>query len=106
MIDKEITGETVKLFDSVIVALITLLLVLFTMPNAEPVELNHYYTKMAHILSLVIIVLLVVGALTGVMPRLRLIVGLKRDDARLKKAVVLIEQAVANRWCSHLRDTL
>ena len=104
MIDKEITGGTVKLLGIVIITLIALLVVLFTVLNAEPVVLNFYYTKTTYPLSLVIVVVLIVGAVMGVMASVREIIRLKRDNARLKKEIALTEQEVANLRRLPLRD--
>jgi putative membrane protein len=104
MIDKEITGGPVKLLGIVIITLIALVVAVFTVLNAEPVELNFYYAKTAYPLSVVIVVVLIVGAVLGVMACLRVIVRLKRENARIKKQIELTEQEVANLRRLPLRD--
>ncbi len=86
---------------SYIVNLIVFLLVLtlgltFAILNAEPVELDYYFGSQRLSLSLVVLITLIMGVLAGVIASLGIIIKLKREVSRLRKANQVVDLELAN----------
>ncbi len=86
---------------SYIVNLIVFLLVLtlgltFAILNAEPVELDYYFGSQRVSLSLVVLITLITGVLAGVIASLGIIIKLKREVSRLRKANQVVDLELAN----------
>ena len=77
----------------------------FAVLNAETVSLNYYLGSWQAPLSLILVVALALGALFGVLACLSLLLGLKRELAKLRKAAKLSEQEVKNLRAIPLKGT-
>ena len=96
---------------SYIVNLIIFLLVLtlglgFAILNAEPVELDYYFGSQRLSLSLVVLITLIMGVVAGVIASLGIIIKLKREVSRLRKASRAVDAELANLRTLPLKDTL
>lgn len=94
---------------SYIVNLIIFLLVLmlglsFAILNAEPVELDYYFGSQRLSLSLVVLVTLIIGVVAGVVASLSIIIKLKREVSRLRKANQVVDAELANLRTLPLRE--
>lgn len=94
---------------SYIVNLIIFLLVLtlglsFAILNAEPVELHYYFGSQRLSLSLVVLITLIMGVLAGVIASLGMIIKLKREVSRLRKANQAVEAERATSVPSPVRE--
>jgi putative membrane protein len=92
-----------------IVGLIVILLVLvfglfFGLLNAEPVTVNYYFGTRELPLSFVLVVMLVLGALFGVLAGLAHAFKLRREIHRLRKEHRLVEQELANLRALPIKD--
>ncbi|MEW6353886.1 MAG: lipopolysaccharide assembly protein LapA domain-containing protein [Pseudomonadota bacterium] len=73
-----------------IIRLVFFLLVLilglsFALLNAETVSLNYYFGYWQTPLALALVVALALGALLGVLASLGMVIGLKRENSRLRR---------------------
>lgn len=96
---------------SYIVNLIIFLLVLtlglsFAILNAEPVELDYYFGSQRLSLSLVVLITLIMGVLAGVVASLGVIIKLKREISRLRKANQAVDAELASLRTLPLKDPL
>lgn len=96
---------------SYIVNLIIFLLVLtlglsFAILNAEPVELDYYFGSQRLSLSLVVLITLIMGVLAGVVASLGVIIKLKREVSRLRKANQVVDAELASLRTLPLKDPL
>jgi putative membrane protein len=96
---------------SYIVNLIIFLLVLtlglsFAILNAEPVELDYYFGSQRLSLSLVVLITLIMGVLAGVVASLGVIIKLKREVSRLRKANQAVDAELASLRTLPLKDPL
>lgn len=96
---------------SYIVNLIIFLLVLtlglsFAILNAEPVELDYYFGSQRLSLSLVVLITFIMGVLAGVVASLGVIIKLKREVSRLRKANQAVDAELASLRTLPLKDPL
>lgn len=77
----------------------------FALINAETVTLNYYFDSLQAPLSLVMVIALAIGAVMGVMASLSVVIGLKRELAKTRKAVRVSEQEIANLRSLPMKDT-
>lgn len=92
-----------------IIGLLILLLALvtglaFAVMNAGDVELNYYYGITTVPLSLALVVSLSVGAVLGVVSSMGLVLGLKRENAKLKRHIRSAEKELVNLRTVPLKD--
>ncbi|MDT8384935.1 MAG: LapA family protein [Gammaproteobacteria bacterium] len=85
--------------------LVSLLGLTFALMNAENVQLDYYFGSVQAPLSLLMVVALIVGAGCGVLASLGIVLGLKRELAKLRKSNKLAEQEVANLRSLPLKDS-
>lgn len=85
--------------------LVSLLGLTFALMNAENVQLDYYFGSVQAPLSLLMVIALIVGAGCGVLASLGIILGLKRELAKLRKSNKLAEQEVANLRSLPLKDS-
>jgi len=64
--------------------------------NAEAVEFNYYFSSRQIPLSLVLVLAMFTGAILGVLASTGVIVGLKREAAKLRKSIELAEKEITN----------
>lgn len=76
----------------------------FALINAEMVSLNFYFDSIQAPLSLVMVVSLAVGAVMGVIASLWVIIGLKRDLAKMRKTIKVADEEIANLRSLPMRD--
>lgn len=92
-----------------IIGVLVLLLALVTglalaVMNAGHVELNYYFGKATLPLSLGLVVALSLGALLGLFSSVGLMLGLRRENRKLKRDVKMLEKEVMNLRNMPLRD--
>ena len=68
----------------------------FAILNSQTVQLNYYFGSKELHFSLALIVAILVGAMLGVAVSLYMLLRLRREAARLRKAVELAEKEIAN----------
>ena len=78
----------------------------FAILNAEPVELSYYFGSWRLSLSLVVLITLIMGVVAGVIASLGIIIKLKREVSRLRKANQAVDAELANLRTLPLKDTL
>ena len=85
-----------RIFYVIIFFILFMVGLVFAILNSQTVQLNFYFgTKELHF-SLALIVAMLVGAVLGVTVSLFALLRLRREAARLRKAVELAEKEIAN----------
>jgi len=84
--------------------LVTLLGLSFALMNAEPVQLNYYFGTLQAPLSLVVVLAIIIGAGLGVLASLGIVVGQKRELAKLRKSTKIVKEEVSNLRSLPLND--
>jgi len=85
--------------------LVTLLGLSFALMNAESVQLNYYFGAQQAPLSLVVVLAIIIGAGLGVLASLGIVVGQKRELAKLRKSTKIAREEVSNLRSLPLKDT-
>lgn len=88
-----------------ILLLVALVGLSFALINAETVTLNYYFDSLQAPLSLVMVIALALGAIMGVMASLWVVIGLKRELAKMRKAAKVSEKEIANLRSLPMKDT-
>lgn len=88
-----------------VLLLVILLGLSFALMNAEPVQLNYYFGVLQAPLSLVVVLAVIVGAGSGVLASLGIVVGQKRALAKLRKSAKIAKEEVSNLRSLPLKDT-
>jgi len=86
--------------------LVALLGLSFALMNAEPVQLDYYFGTLKAPLSLVVVIAIIIGAGLGVLASMGIVLGQKRELAKLRKSVKIAEEEVSNLRSLPLKDTL
>ena len=86
----------------IIVALIGLS---FALMNADNVVLNYYFGSIEAPLSLVIVLAVALGAVLGVVASMWVVIGQKREAAKLRKAVKVAEKEIDNLRSLPMKDS-
>ena len=94
-----------RIFIFTILLLVALAGLSFALINAEMVTLNYYFDSLQAPLSLVMVISLALGAIMGVMASLWVVIGLKRELAKMRKAKKVTEEEIANLRSLPMRDT-
>ena len=68
----------------------------FAVLNAQTVQLHYYFGSTDAPLSLVLVLVLAVGAVLGVVASLGMVVGQRRELGRLQRKVKVTEQELKN----------
>ncbi len=76
----------------------------FAVLNADLVHLNYYFGASRAPLSLVLVLAIAAGAVLGIIASVGMLLRMKRDNARLRKAVDLSRKEIANLRAIPLRD--
>jgi len=80
-----------------LLALIVVILgVVFSVLNADTVQLHYYLGSIELPLSLVLILAMIIGALLGVLSSLGFIIGSRRSASKLKRSVEVAEKEIVN----------
>jgi putative membrane protein len=87
-----------------LILLVSLLGLTFALMNAETVQLNYYFGNLQAPLSLVVVIAIIIGAGLGVLASMGIVLGQKRELAKLRKSARLAEQEVSNLRSLPLKD--
>jgi len=85
-----------KILYGIVILLIALFGVAFAVLNAEAVQFDYYFGKIATPFSLALILALLVGAIFGLLASAGIILRAKRQVAKLKRASAVSEKEIAN----------
>lgn len=88
------------------VTVILFLGLIFHLKNDQTVELNYYMNSVSVSFSLIIVIVLIIGAILGVLACLPPLLRLRHENARLHKQVKLTEKEINNLRVIPVRDTL
>lgn len=80
----------------ILVLAVLLLGLVFHLKNNQLIELNYYLGTLELSLSLLVVVVLCVGAVLGALASLPLIVSLKRQQMKLKRQIENSEKEINN----------
>ena len=87
-----------------ILLLVALIGLSFALMNAEAVTLNYYFGKLQAPLSLVLVIVLALGAVMGVLASMWVVIGQKRELAKLRKAATISEKEITNLRSIPMKD--
>ena len=76
--------------------LVIVLGVVFSVLNAENVQLNYYLGSVELPLSLVLVLAIIAGAILGIFASLSFIIGSRRSATKLKRSVEDAEKEIVN----------
>ena len=76
--------------------LVIVLGVVFSVLNAENVQLNYYLGSVELPLSLVLVLAIIAGAILGIFASLSFIISSRRNAAKLKRSVEVAEKEIMN----------
>ncbi len=85
-----------RLIGLIIIALVLFIGVTFACLNAEIVTINYYIGSAKLPLSLLLVIVLTLGALCGLMVGLKLFVVSKRETYRLRHRLKIADKEIAN----------
>jgi len=85
-----------RIFYLLLFLLLIVIGIAFAVLNAEAVEFNYYFSSRQIPLSLVLVLAMFTGAILGVLASTGVIVGLKREAAKLRKSIELAEKEITN----------
>jgi len=86
------------------IVLILLLVLLFTLLNAEPVSLNYYLGQLEQPLALILVVTFVAGALIGLLSSIVMVLSSRCEASKLRKHIKHTEQEVMNLRSIPIKD--
>lgn len=86
----------VRVFSLIFFLLILVIGLTFAVLNAEPVKLDYYFGSQYVPLSLTLVLALILGAIFGALASAGLVLRVKRENARLQKAIKVAEKEVVN----------
>jgi len=85
-----------RLVKIILISIVTLITVVFTLLNSQPVKINFYFGHYELDLLVVIVISLVVGAVLGITAAMGKLLGLKQEVARKDKKIRVMEKEVEN----------
>jgi putative membrane protein len=94
----------VRIIYILLIVLLVVIGLVFAVLNADPVQLNYYFSSASIPLSLLLLLAIIIGAVLGILASASVIVSNKREIAHLRKAVDVAEKEVANLRSIPLRD--
>ena len=94
-----------RIITFIVLLLVTLLGLTFALMNADSVKLDYYFGSLEAPLSLVVVLAMIVGAALGVLASVGIVVGQKRELAKLRKSAKIANEEVANLRSLPLKDT-
>ena len=86
----------IRLVYFLLALLVVILGVVFSVLNADTVQLHYYLGTVELPLSLVLILAMIVGALLGVFSSLGFIISSRRSASKLKRSVEVAEKEIVN----------
>jgi len=93
-----------RLVKIILISIVTLITVVFTLLNSQPVKINFYFGHYELDLLVVIVISLVVGAVLGITAAMVKLLGLKQEVARKDKKIRVMEKEVENLRSLPLKD--
>ncbi len=94
-----------RIITFIVLLLVSLLGLTFALMNAEPVQLDYYFGTVHAPLSLVVVIAVIIGAALGVLASMGIVLGQKRELAKLRKSAKIAEEEVSNLRALPLKDT-
>jgi putative membrane protein len=88
----------------VVFLLVVVLGLSFALMNAEDVKLSYYFGDVSAPLSLIVVGAIVIGAVLGILATLGMVLGQKRELAKLRRSVKIAEKEVSNLRALPLKD--
>ncbi len=85
-----------RIFGFLFVLLVLVFGLFFGLLNAEPVHVDYYFGSRDLPLSFVLVVMLVIGALTGAVAGLGMVLRTKREVYRLRREIRVAEKELTN----------
>lgn len=85
-----------RVFSLIFFLLMLVIGLTFAVLNAEPVKLDYYFGSHYVPLSLTLVLALIIGAILGALASAGLVLRVKRENARLQKAIKMAEKEVVN----------
>ncbi|MDN5872445.1 MAG: LapA family protein [Nitrococcus sp.] len=86
-----------RLVDLIVIIVIVLLGLSFAMLNKDVVQLNYYFGSVTTPLSLLLTVVLIVGAVLGVLSTIGIVVRQRAEIARLRRRTRMERKAISER---------
>ena len=93
-----------RIITFILLLLVSLLGLTFALMNAEMVKLDYYFGSLQAPLSLVVVIAIIIGAGLGVLAAMSIVVGQKRELAKLRKSARIAEEEVSNLRSLPLKD--
>lgn len=93
-----------RIITVVLLLLVSVLGLTFALMNAESVQLNYYFGSIEVPLSLLVVIAIIVGAGLGVLASASIVLGQKRELAKLRKTHKVAEQEISNLRSLPLKD--
>jgi len=93
-----------RFISTLFIVLILLLVLLFTLLNAESVSLNYYLGEVEQPLALILVVTFVAGALIGLLSSIVAILSSRHEVSKLRKHIKHTEQEVMNLRSIPIKD--
>ncbi len=87
-----------------ILLLVAIIGLSFALMNAEAVTLNYYFGKLESPLSLILVIVLALGAVMGVLASMWAVLAQKRELAKLRKAAKITEKEITNLRSLPMKD--
>ena len=94
-----------RIITFVLLLLVSLLGLTFALMNSETVQIDYYLGSVHAPLSLVVVIAIILGAGFGVLASMGVVLGQKRELARLRKSNRLAQQEVSNLRSLPLKDS-
>lgn len=93
-----------RIISFTLLLLVSLLGLTFALMNADAVQLNYYFGMLQAPLSLVVVIAIILGAGLGVLASMGIVLGQKRELAKLRRSAKIAEQEVSNLRALPLND--
>jgi putative membrane protein len=94
-----------RIITFVLLLLVSLLGLTFALMNAEAVQIDYYFGSVQAPLSLVVVIAIIIGAGFGVLASTGIVLGQKRELAKLRKSNKLANQEISNLRSLPLKDS-
>jgi putative membrane protein len=94
-----------RIITFVLLLVVSLLGLTFALMNAEAVQIDYYFGSVQAPLSLVVVIAIIVGATFGVLASTGIVLGQKRELAKLRKSNKLATQEISNLRSLPLKDS-
>ena len=85
-----------RILSTILLLAVLLVVLFFTVLNADSVTVNYYFGNREVPLSLLLVLTMLVGALLGLAAAMPMVLKMRRRVAKLQKGMRLAEKEVAN----------